>query len=345
MSTLKRLKNLERSFSARLLSSLSALLGLAGRFFGSIRASNGKRLSFLVVPHSGRPARSVGIGYPLLAIIGLALILAAGFGIFSALRYSALALELTMTHEKLESTQGNLDDLRDEAGRLSGSARRFEKVLVSAIMKSGLPGGLPASEGLGEAGVAGDVESTGLREIGELSRLSTYLDSASDPLSQIASLMENQGRVMNEIPNIWPIKGGIGHISMYFGQNEHPFSGQWYIHNGIDISNFRSGDPILATADGKVIQTGYDSGLGNYLILQHSHGFFTRYGHLQSFRVARGQKVQQGQAIATLGNTGKSTGPHLHYEVHLGTSVIDPLKFLNIRAAKPAGTGSPAGGM
>ncbi len=67
--------------------------------------------------------------------------------------------------------------------------------------------------------------------------------------------------------------------------------------------------------------------------LSLSHGFLPRYGHLRSIRVKKGQQVAQGQVVGTLGNTGKSTGPHLHYEVHLGTSVIDPLRFLNVRKA------------
>ena len=116
------------------------------------------------------------------------------------------------------------------------------------------------------------------------------------------------------------------------GQNENPFTGQWYIHKGVDISTYRTGDPIVATADGKVAYVGYDASYGNNVIIQHSHGFYTRYGHMQSFKVYKGQKVAQGQVIGYLGATGLVTGAHVHYEVHLGTSLIDPLKFLNIRA-------------
>ena len=156
-----------------------------------------------------------------------------------------------------------------------------------------------------------------------------------DPLKDLGSLLQNQSAVLTEIPNIWPVKGA-SHISMYYGQNENPFTGQWYIDKGVDISTYRSGDPVVATADGRVVAIGFDSNMGNYIIIQHSHGFITRYGHLMAFRVSKGQKIQQGQAIGLLGNTGLTIGPQLHYEVHIGTGVIDPLKFLNIRAAATA---------
>jgi murein DD-endopeptidase MepM/ murein hydrolase activator NlpD len=337
VSTLKRLKNFERSLFRRLAGVFGAAFRAIGGFLGGIRATNGRRVSILFMPHSESSPLRFRFSYPAFALLGVIVVAGAGFGLFSALRYSSTALSLDSAKRERDANREELDALRDEVGRLTASARRFEKVLSATIASAGLSQAMPEEGGLGGIGLVDSGESGGLREMREMARLTGYLDLASDPLSQIASLMLNQGRVMNEIPNIWPIRNGIGHVSMYFGQNENPFSGQWYIHNGIDISTSRSGDPVLASADGKVVQSGYDHSLGNYLILQHSHGFFTRYGHLQSFRATKGQKVQQGQVIAMLGNTGKTTGPHLHYEVHLGTSLIDPLKFLNIRSARAAG--------
>jgi murein DD-endopeptidase MepM/ murein hydrolase activator NlpD len=121
---------------------------------------------------------------------------------------------------------------------------------------------------------------------------------------------------------------------MYFGQNPDPFTGQNYIHKGIDISTHRQGDPIVATADGQVVAVEYEQGgLGNNVIIRHKHGIYTRYAHMLNFRVRVGDRVQQGDVIGNIGNTGLSTGPHLHYEVHIGSDVVDPYKYLNIRSS------------
>jgi murein DD-endopeptidase MepM/ murein hydrolase activator NlpD len=114
----------------------------------------------------------------------------------------------------------------------------------------------------------------------------------------------------------------------------NPFTGLYYIHKGIDISTYRQGDPIVATADGQVVTVDFDAGgFGNNVIIRHKHGFYTRYAHMLSFTVRVGQRVQQGEVIGYIGNTGLSTGPHLHYEVHIGSDVVDPYKYITIRSS------------
>lgn len=340
---LRRYKKREKLLYVRLVAGTKAFFGGFVSVPRRIVAWLSAKTTIVFIPHSEAHSRRFGISRFLLGLTSLLFIAVLGFSLFASTRYLAVRIQLRIAQGRAAEARAAMDELRDGAESLVGSALKFESRLAE-LLAVGASGGLkeaagPAEEALRAAGLASllSMPSSGsmaFREVERLKGLSAYLDSAIPGLEQITNTVAAQKDIMSEIPNIWPIQGGIGHISMYFGQNEHPFSaGQWYLHNGIDISTYRSGDPILATADGKIIDASYTPDLGNSVTIQHSHGFLTRYGHLRSIRVKKGQQVAQGQVVGTLGNTGKSTGPHLHYEVHLGTSVIDPLRFLNVRKA------------
>jgi len=137
-----------------------------------------------------------------------------------------------------------------------------------------------------------------------------------------------------EIPNIWPIKGDIGHISKHFGQNQDTLTGQYYFHSGIDISINKSVAPIIATADGQVVRESYDEEYGNTVIIKHRYGFFTRYANLLSVTIMREQNVKQGDTIGYIGNTKGSNTPHLHYEVQINYDVVNPYRYINAQNIK-----------
>ncbi|MCL2127378.1 MAG: M23 family metallopeptidase, partial [Treponema sp.] len=236
---------------------------------------------------------------------------------------------------RLKDVQASLDQLRDETASLLREARGFENALSGALSALGSELNSQKSPG-GDLGSFFNIRETPeglLREVDDVRRLSAYLSSAAEPVREIGAMLDSQSALLTEIPSIWPIKGGLGHISMFFGQNENPFSGQYYIHKGIDLSTYRSGDPIIATADGQVVTIDYAEDFGNYVTIKHKHGYYTRYAHMLSARVRMGQRVQQGDVIGYIGNTGLSTGPHLHYEIHIGSDVVDPYNYINIRSS------------
>jgi murein DD-endopeptidase MepM/ murein hydrolase activator NlpD len=330
---------MENALYARVSARIAAALASFRASLARIKTAGRQRITIMLIPHTEK--RIVNLQLSFFALGGI--VAAAGLillaFVFSAARFSDTANKLHSRSSDLASTQADLDAIRDQTSQLVVAAKRFESALSGTLGQVGTgPAGPNSPVQTGDLASFFESSESGagsVREIGELQRVTDYLEKSVDPLKELGSLLQNQSSVLTEIPNIWPVKGG-SHISMYYGQNENPFTGQWYLHKGVDISTYRSGDPVLSTADGRVLGIGYDSSLGNYVIIQHSHGFFTRYGHLMAFRVTKGQKVKQGQAIGLLGNTGLTTGPHLHYEVHLGTGVIDPLKFLNIRTAAKA---------
>jgi len=340
---LREYKRKEKLFYAKLISASIAFVRVLSSMPRKILAWGKKKLTFAILPHSDSPSFRIEANRFFIlaaAIFAFALLT---FSVIATGRYALVATALEAARKEAAESRLALDSLRDGAESLAGSALKFQTQLADLLSIGGSNTSsqdtVGQSEALKTAGLAAllNMPKNGelaRRELDRLEGLSGYLDEAAPGLERIAQLLAGQKEIMSEIPNIWPIKGGIGHISMYFGQNENPFSdGQWYLHNGIDISTFGTSDPILAAADGKVIDSSYDAGLGLSVTIQHSHGFLTRYGHLRSARVSKGQQVAQSQVIGTLGNTGKTTGPHLHYEVHLGTSIIDPLRFLNVRKA------------
>ncbi len=126
-------------------------------------------------------------------------------------------------------------------------------------------------------------------------------------------------------PSIYPT---FGRISSGYGNRKHPISGKRDFHYGVDLAN-KSGTPVYATAAGKVLKTGRTARMGRYIKLRHDFGFETVYGHLSRIQVTDGQTIEKGQIIGRIGNTGDSTGPHLHYEVHRYNRYRDPAKYFN----------------
>jgi murein DD-endopeptidase MepM/ murein hydrolase activator NlpD len=293
----------------------------------------------MVVPHSQK--RVVNIQTTVFSLVFFVLIVVGIFASFFWFSSRSVVTErnLAQLQEDARSTRASLDQLKDETGNLLKAAQNFQAAFSATLSLIGLDAAATSEKGSVQNGDLSSLFSVketaqgSVREVAELQRLTGYLESSVQPIQEIGKLLDSQNTLFSDIPNMWPIKGGIGHVSMAFGQNRHPFTGQWYIHKGVDLSTYRSGDPILATADGQVVTSEYDPGFGNYIIIKHKHGFYTRYAHMQSFRVQRGQYVQQGQIIGYIGNSGVSTGPHLHYEVHIGSDVVDPMKYLNIKVA------------
>lgn len=145
-------------------------------------------------------------------------------------------------------------------------------------------------------------------------------------LEEFSDFLEEQKGNLASTPLIWPAKGGQ-HVSGKFGYRHSPFNGKKEFHSGLDIS-LRPKTPVLAAAKGKVIFSGWSPGLGNTVKISHGDGFVTIYGHNSKLLVKSGQFVERGQDIALSGNTGLSTGPHLHYEVQKRGYFENPINYI-----------------
>lgn len=134
-------------------------------------------------------------------------------------------------------------------------------------------------------------------------------------------------------PALWPV---MGRITSSFGERIDPFNGEGAFHRGVDIS-CDYGEPVIAPADGEVAFADFMNGYGRAIILEHGHGLSTLYGHLSSFAVVAGQQIQRGDVIGYIGDSGRSTGPHLHYEVRINDVPVNPYKYLRVTVARDFG--------
>ena len=141
---------------------------------------------------------------------------------------------------------------------------------------------------------------------------------------ELYKFLENQKLLLASTPSIWPTKGWM---SSHFGYRISPFTGEKDFHRGLDISTKMS-VPIVAPADGVVSSIRLDHKSGIVLTIKHGYGLDTLYAHLQKALVKKGQEVKRGETIALVGNSGRSTGPHLHYEVHLNDVPVNPLRYI-----------------
>ena len=137
----------------------------------------------------------------------------------------------------------------------------------------------------------------------------------------------------NSTPNLWPVEGTI---TGAFGERIDPFNGEGAFHSGVDISA-AVGQPVLAPADGTVTFADFLGGYGRAVSIDHGHGITTRYGHLASFAIAAGQYIHRGDVIGYVGLSGRSTGPHLHYEVRINDTPVNPYKYLRMTMAHLGG--------
>jgi murein DD-endopeptidase MepM/ murein hydrolase activator NlpD len=293
-----------------------------------------RRYTVVFVPHSEKNVFNFQI--TVLSMFVFILVISGIVGVF--LWYSSSYNEtrnlLAGKDSRLKELQGSLDQMRDETALLLREAKGLEKAFTGAISVLGSDFDTQKSSS-GDLRSFFDFRETPegvLQDVDSIRRLSAYFAKIKTPIEEIGVMLDSQSAILAEIPSIWPIKGGLGHISMYFGQNINPFSGQYYIHKGIDISTYRSGDPVVSTADGQVVTIDYDENFGNYILIKHKLGYYTRYAHLLSARVRLGQRVQQGDVIGYIGNTGLSTGPHLHSEIHIGSAVVDTYGYINFRS-------------
>jgi murein DD-endopeptidase MepM/ murein hydrolase activator NlpD len=328
-------KKAEKQVADRVGNWLRFLWGSLLAFFRYVMQKGKQRFTVMLIPHSEKKIFNFQISFfTLIFLSSVLIIILVGFFVLTT-HFTSTNERMTRVSEELKANEATLAGLKDEISRLRKVSKGFKGQMESILkiinhqdyLASGTGGQLPAS-----AYTAGDENaSETLKQLSELQSMTTLIGNSIAPLGEINKALSSFNEWFIDTPTLWPLKGVRGNITTRFGMTVHPFTHQVYLHTGVDIA-WGVGTPVEATANGVVEQSGYTEDLGNFVTIKHKYGFQTKYAHLISYTVRKGQKVASGDTIGYLGNTGLSTGPHLHYEVHLGLNYVDPMNFLSIES-------------
>jgi murein DD-endopeptidase MepM/ murein hydrolase activator NlpD len=168
-------------------------------------------------------------------------------------------------------------------------------------------------------------QTAGIQLFDQVKYIDAQISSLNTQLMAVDYILQDNIEEKNARPHTWPSEGGW--LSSYFGIRTDPFTGKKAMHRGIDIAN-RLGAPVLAGSRGIIVYAGKMKGYGYLVEIEHGYGYRTRYGHMSAITIAVGDVVEAGQMVGRVGSSGRSTGPHLHYEVRRNSQALNPEKFI-----------------
>ena len=297
-----------------------------------------KFFTVLIVPEKVARVRRLQLPKRILQIcgaIGIALFI---FSIYLMVDYISAKKkmgELRSLREEAKNQKIQIRQFASKIGDLEREMVRLRQFDTKLRIITSLEKPKRGAEAMGIGGASSETEHSllypGIREELLISRMHHELDRLKGEASlqeqrsiELHEFLENQHSLLASTPSIWPTQGWV---TSGFGYRIYPFTGEKKMHDGIDIAN-AIGTPIIAPADGIVTYVGTEGTYGKLLLINHGYGLVTCYGHCSKIFVKPGQKVKRGEQIATVGNTGISTGPHLHYEVRVNEVPVDPKNYL-----------------
>jgi len=286
-----------------------------------------KNFTILIIPEGShrvrrlqfrRTALNAGLALATLLLGGVAaLVIDAQMTRFDAADYQRLRTENREQRLELARLSENLDGLNEEM-----------RLLVQNDAKVRVLAQLTPSRETGLTGVGGAPEIDRSGQVSELQQriddVRQQIDLRRQSQEEIQGFLNDQRSLSAAKPAGWPVKGWL---TSTFGMRNSPFTGQRKMHEGVDIAA-RTGTPVYATADGIVTQAETAPGYGKLVVLDHGYGFKTYYAHNSKIFVKIGQRIKRGEKISAVGNTGSSTGSHVHYEVRRNNVPLNPRKYL-----------------
>jgi murein DD-endopeptidase MepM/ murein hydrolase activator NlpD len=294
----------------------------SGRYNPLLVRGDGTRVLRLTLPRWVIGVTLGGVG------IGIALVTTSLGPIYSdylSLRHqrdtmAVLLAQFTEQQGVLESYQSRVREMQAE---IAGWRDVHGRILATFGPDAGLSGhGAGIGGGTATSALDGDADRVGVKE--SLARLAGRVKEEGDNLRALEQFLARAGKVLASLPSRWPIRGPL---NSEFGRRASPWTASSEFHSGIDVGA-PIGTAVKAPAPGTVIFAGRQAEYGVTLIIDHGNDTKSLYGHLSKLNVAADQKIQRGDLVAFSGNTGRSSGPHLHYEIQVGGQPVNPNTYL-----------------
>ena len=305
----------------------------------------GEKLSCILISNSGSVVKQATVSRAFLSFLGLLLtcgLFYSGYIVYDYCQLRKTFVDAAALENRISGQQEIIVGQRKQIQKLAREINHFKKDLLALnnfekkiriIANLEKPAGNDSLFGVGgsipedlDAKVDLTEKHNGLlRDIHEqVDQLKLASTNQNEGLESLLTYLENQRNLLASTPAISPTQGWV---TSKFGYRLSPFTGKREFHKGLDIGA-RKKSPVVATADGVVSFAGIKGLLGRVVIVNHGHGVVTCYGHLNTALKKNGETVKRGETIALVGNTGRTTGSHVHYEVQLNGMPVDPMKYI-----------------
>jgi murein DD-endopeptidase MepM/ murein hydrolase activator NlpD len=281
--------------------------------------------TIIFVPHARAKFRKLKVSHRLFFSIVSLVTSSLCLSTFFSFQYFT---SLSQTHElnKLQHENHELQTANEQFSKSVESLRTQLRTVEDRTRKLAIIAGITTLDETSQGGVGGvrndDMSGNPYRD--DVDKMSFRSHRLDRDLSVLEQKFVAQSQLLSCTPSIAPVRGIL---TDGFGGRSDPFTGEQGTHNAVDISS-AVGQPVRAPADGVVVKAEWANGYGNVVYLSHGFGYSTRYGHLSGYAIRPGQRVQRGDIIGYVGSTGRSTGPHLHYEVRLNNNPVNPLAYI-----------------
>lgn len=308
-----------------------------------------KYYQFVIIPDEKKPASHMKIPKFLLVGGAALMILFAVVSGFVAVDYVSLVqmrehfVKISAENQGLKGEAkllvANLTEVRQSLSRVQDFSKKLSEITNIQMSKFSQKTGIgplspqdmkridsmnqPRESGFVPLGVNFD-QLVFRTAFDHMESLKEQADLNAIKLQQLLSSLSQKKSLLSSIPSIAPVDGWV---TSGFGERISPFTGKKDYHSGVDVAS-PVGTPIYAPADGVVIFSGAKAGFGNFIMIAHGNGVISRYGHNAQNMVHPGQKIKRGEQIATVGMTGRTTGPHLHYEIVINGRTVNPKRFM-----------------